>query len=1562
MLSSVTIDLNGSDDAGIDFSATFTEDAGPVSIVDADLLVSTGGGQTLTITFDTGSGSQSTYTEQGLTVTSLHSSSSNHLHLGDNAGDPSIDLFNHTDCCSTPYQFDFGGAPFTFVSVDILSNSGSANFTSSSGAVQTITGTGTLALPSTGWTNITSFDWNQLSGLTTIDNLVIQVGGGGGGAFSDSQTQNNNVFSPNVLTYNFTGAPAPTGGGILTVTAIADLNASSEFLTLNAEGIFSQNLFVSGGFQQSQVSTTVNLTQAQLAALAADGTITFTLTPSTAVNNLGPNLLTLDLSYPGGTGDDLIDSATVTITNLLDGSDESLAVDTSGTGISASYNSLTGVLSLTGADTAAAYEQVLRTITYNNASQDPNETDRTVEFLVTSGSQSSVVATSTVSVIGVADAGPPVIDLNGEDDEGIDFLAAFTEDAGPVSIVDTDLFVTAGGGGGQTLTITFDTGSGSQSTYTEQGLTVTSLHSSSSNHLHLGDNAGDPSIDLFNHTDCCSTPYQFDFGGAPFTFVSVDILSNSGSANFTSSSGAVQTITGTGTLALPSTGWTNITSFDWNQLSGLTTIDNLVIQVGGGGGGGGTFSDSQTQNNNVFSPNVLTYNFTGAPAPISGGVLTVTAIADLDASLEFLTLNAEGIFSQNLFVSGGLQQSQVSTTVNLTQAQLAALAADGTITFTLTPSRAVNNLGANLPTLDLSYSTGSTGGGGDGLIDSATATITNLLDGSDEALAVNTSGTGISASYNSLTGVLSLAGADTAASYEQVLRTITYNNASQDPNETDRTVEFLVTSGSQSSVVATSIVSVLAVNDAPVITNLSLSANSIDEGDSVTLNGTFTDPEDGDTHTVEIVWDDGSANTVLNLAAGVTSFSVAHTYDDDNPSGTPFDVSSIQVTVTDNGNLSDQASTNITVNNVAPTLSNLAISSPINENDLATLTGDISDPGTLDTFELTVDWGDGGPLQTISLAAGATSFSVDHQYLDDNPTGTPSDVYEISVTLTDDDGGVASGSSTGATAVMTFDGVSGFPLSYTEAGMTVTSIYAGSGDHIHLLGNDLFNHSDCCSQPYVFEMGGQPFTLTSLDMVSTFGTATFVSSSGAVANVSGSGTFAFPAAGWSNITSFSWNQPSSGTTIDNVTFSPVAAESALTVTVNNVAPVVAPLVLSSSMIDENGGVTVTGTFSDPGTLDTHEIVLDWGDGSAATVINLTGGERSFSATHQYLDDDPTGTSSDNYTITATVTDDDTGVGTASAVITVNNVAPEIDSLASDATFENKAEVGVPVTIAGAFSDIGTLDTHIVEVNWDDGGPTELISVDQLNDTFLGSHVYTTGGIFTIIVTLTDDDGGVDTLTTTAVVTGVRLTDDGVLQIVGTSEADHVSVNKQGNGLVKVHADFLSSGNFETFNAADVDKIIAYLCDGDDHMTIAGNVNTPAIIHGGGGNDHLNAGGGPTVLLGDAGDDMLVGGKGRDILIGGLGADRLVGGAADDVLIGGSTNLDHDDDGLMAAMAAWDSGDSYDDRVAAVDALLSVADDGDDDVMTGSAGRDLFYDGLGDKFTDLKKKNPTETVL
>ena len=58
--------------------------------------------------------------------------------------------------------------------------------------------------------------------------------------------------------------------------------------------------------------------------------------------------------------------------------------------------------------------------------------------------------------------------------------------------------------------------------------------------------------------------------------------------------------------------------------------------------------------------------------------------------------------------------------------------------------------------------------------------------------------------------------------------------------------------------------------------------------------------------------------------------------------------------------------------------------------------------------------------------------------------------------------------------------------------------------------------------------------------------------------------------------------------------------------------------------------------------------------------------RQFTVTHQYLDDNPSGTPSDNYTISVTATDDDGGVSpTVQRTLTVNNVAPTLVGVALD---------------------------------------------------------------------------------------------------------------------------------------------------------------------------------------------------------------------------------------------------------------------------------------------------------
>lgn len=89
--------------------------------------------------------------------------------------------------------------------------------------------------------------------------------------------------------------------------------------------------------------------------------------------------------------------ATVTIVNLLDGEDESLAVDTGSSAITAEYG--LGVLTLTGQGSLAAYEQVLRTVTYDNVALEPNTTPRLITFTVSDGERVSEAAITTVFLV-----------------------------------------------------------------------------------------------------------------------------------------------------------------------------------------------------------------------------------------------------------------------------------------------------------------------------------------------------------------------------------------------------------------------------------------------------------------------------------------------------------------------------------------------------------------------------------------------------------------------------------------------------------------------------------------------------------------------------------------------------------------------------------------------------------------------------------------------------------------------------------------------------------------------------------------------------------------------------------------------------------------------------------------------------------------------------------------------------------------------------------------------------------------------------------------------------------
>ncbi|HEV3469575.1 MAG TPA: cadherin domain-containing protein [Pyrinomonadaceae bacterium] len=102
-------------------------------------------------------------------------------------------------------------------------------------------------------------------------------------------------------------------------------------------------------------------------------------------------------------------------------------------------------------------------------------------------------------------------------------------------------------------------------------------------------------------------------------------------------------------------------------------------------------------------------------------------------------------------------------------------------------------------------------------IQSATVQITgNYQNGQDLLAFVNTPN--ITGAFNAATGTLTLTGTDTLANYQAALRSVTYSNNSQNPVTTTRAVSFKAKdSGGADSNTAVTNVTVVAVNDAPVV-------------------------------------------------------------------------------------------------------------------------------------------------------------------------------------------------------------------------------------------------------------------------------------------------------------------------------------------------------------------------------------------------------------------------------------------------------------------------------------------------------------------------------------------------------------------------------------------------------------------------------------------------------------------------------------------------------------------------------------------------------------------------
>ena len=261
----------------------------------------------------------------------------------------------------------------------------------------------------------------------------------------------------------------------------------------------------------------------------------------------------------------------------------------------------------------------------------------------------------------------------------------------------------------------------------------------------------------------------------------------------------------------------------------------------------------------------------------------------------------------------------------------------------------------------------------------------------------------------------------------------------------------------------------------------------------------------------------------------------------------------------------------------------------------------ISDPGT-DDLTITWDFGDGSEAVTTNYNESPTPVDLAQTHVY-SQDGT----YTATLSVTDSDGGV-----TESTIEVTVNNTA--PIIESMTGDTV--INEGDTASFNAVAIDAGN--DTLTYTWNFGDGSEPIT-TPLYQTPTPHT--------------------YAQNGVYHVTLTVTDGDGGVTTSD------------LMITVNNVALTIAPIEPMTG--DEGQFVQFNFSFSDPGILDTYTVVWDFGDGER----ELLTGDR-LTVNHTYADNGV-------YTATLSVTDSDGGVSSQEVTVTVNNLAPLIESITGD---------------------------------------------------------------------------------------------------------------------------------------------------------------------------------------------------------------------------------------------------------------------------------------------------------
>ncbi|WP_167383676.1 DUF4347 domain-containing protein [Bordetella genomosp. 12] len=551
-------------------------------------------------------------------------------------------------------------------------------------------------------------------------------------------------------------------------------------------------------------------------------------------------------------------SATVRIDGNFHSGEDSLGFayrDTMGN-ISASYDAVTGVLTLTSADgtaTLAQWQAALRAVTYSNSLVTDTAT-RTISITVNDGIKSSAPVTRDIA-ISVPEQTPQ---LSTSNSGSTSFVAGDNSAAAPI-VIDDQITVTDRDSSTLqwalvTIRAGFRPGEDILS-FVNDGATMGSImgiYNAAAGELMLTSADGTATLAQWQaalrsvtYTDTAATPttatrtvsFAVSDGVKTSTAVTRDVTVTATDQTpviSSGSSGSASFVSGDNAQSTPIVVDGGIVLSDLDN----ATLNTATVQIGTGFQSGedvlGFVPNASTMGNITGSYNAATGVLTLISA---GGTAT---LAQWQSALRSVTYT-------DTAVTPNAATRTISFTVNDGVKTSTALTRDVTVTATdQTPIISSGNRGSvSFVSGDNALSTPIVVDGGIVLSDldnatlaSATVSIGSGFQPGEDVLGFVNDGVtmgNIAASYNAFTGVLTLSsagGTATLAQWQAALRSVTYTDTAVTPDAATRTISFTVDDGVKTSTAVTRDVTVTVTDQTPIISSGNSGSVSFVSGDN----------------------------------------------------------------------------------------------------------------------------------------------------------------------------------------------------------------------------------------------------------------------------------------------------------------------------------------------------------------------------------------------------------------------------------------------------------------------------------------------------------------------------------------------------------------------------------------------------------------------------------------------------------------------------------------------------------------------------------------------------------